>query len=127
MPVSDAIQAAMRQTNEIFDSEVFKKQNYDALDGVYTSTARILPPGAPMMEGREHIKAFWKSAIESMGVTNAKLTTVSAEMAGADVIEIGSAELSANGNHLATVKYVVHWKQEDGSWKWHVDIWNMNA
>jgi ketosteroid isomerase-like protein len=25
------------------------------------------------------------------------------------------------------VKYVVYWRQEDGRWKWHVDIWNMNA
>ena len=25
-----------------------------------------------------------------------------------------------------TVKYVVHSKQEDGGWKWRVDIWNTN-
>jgi ketosteroid isomerase-like protein len=117
----------MRQTNEIFDTEVFKKKNLDALDRVYTSTARILPPGAPMMQGLDQIKAFWKSAIDSMGATNAKLTTVSAEMAGDGVIEIGSADLSGSSGHLATVKYVVHWKQEDGAWKWHVDIWNTNA
>jgi len=24
-------------------------------------------------------------------------------------------------------KYVVYWRQEDGRWKWHVDIWNANA
>jgi ketosteroid isomerase-like protein len=24
-------------------------------------------------------------------------------------------------------KYVVCWKQEDGRWKWHVDIWNQNS
>jgi len=25
------------------------------------------------------------------------------------------------------VKYVVYWRQEDGRWKWHVDIWNPNS
>jgi hypothetical protein len=24
-------------------------------------------------------------------------------------------------------KYVVYWRQEDGHWKWHIDIWNPNA
>ena len=24
-------------------------------------------------------------------------------------------------------KYVVYWRQEDGRWKWHVDIWNSNV
>jgi hypothetical protein len=25
------------------------------------------------------------------------------------------------------VKYVVYWREEDGRWQWHVDIWNPNA
>jgi len=24
-------------------------------------------------------------------------------------------------------KYVIYWRQEDGRWKWHVDIWNFSA
>ena len=27
----------------------------------------------------------------------------------------------------ATPKYVVVWKQEDGAWRRHVDIWNMDS
>jgi hypothetical protein len=60
-----------------------------------------------------------------MGLTAAKLTTVNAESAGDDIVEIGRADLTANGQ-IVTVKYVVHWKQEDGAWKWNVDIWNQN-
>jgi hypothetical protein len=29
-------------------------------------------------------------------------------------------------DRIYTVKYVVHWKWEDGDWKWNVDIWNQN-
>ena len=126
MSVPETVLAAMRHTNELFDSEVFKKKNIDALDHVYTSRARILPPGAPMIEGRESIKAFWKQAIESMGATSAKLATVSAEATGDSVVEIGRADLTVGGGQTVTVKYVVHWKQENGTWKWHVDIWNTN-
>ena len=124
--VSETVLAAMRRTNELFDREVVTKQNIDALDRVYTTNARILPPGAPMVEGREPIKAFWRQAIAAMGVTGAKLSTVDAEAAGDGVVEIGRADLTVAGNQIVTVKYVVHWKQEDGTWKWHVDIWNPN-
>lgn len=126
MNVPDAVLAAMRRTNEIFNSEVAGKQNMDALDLVYTAAARILPPGAPMIQGREPIKAFWKQAIAAMDVKSAVLATVDAELAGDTVVEIGRADLTLGSGQAVEVKYVVHWKQDGGTWKWHVDIWNLN-
>jgi ketosteroid isomerase-like protein len=125
--VPESVLAAMRQTNELFNSEVVVNQNFDALDHVYTAEARILPPGAPMIAGREQIKGFWKQAIAALGVSSATLTTVAAETAGDGVVEIGSAELSLANGQKVPVKYVVHWKPEDGAWKWNIDIWNTNA
>ena len=79
-----------------------------------------------MIEGREDIKKFWKQAIAGMGLTSAKLTTVETEPAGDGVIEIGRADLDMRAGRTTTVKYVVHWKQEDTAWKWNIDIWNPN-
>jgi len=31
------------------------------------------------------------------------------------------------GGQRATPKYVVVWKQEDGAWRRHVDIWNTDT
>lgn len=121
-----SVLAAMRQTNQLFNSEVVARQNIDALDRIYTANARILPPGAPIVEGREQIKNFWKQTIGTMGVTSATLTTVHAEAAGDGVVEIGRADLNLPSGQVAEVKYVVHWKQEDGAWKWNIDIWNTN-
>jgi len=122
----ETVLANMRSTNELFSSEVVGKGNIDALDRIYTLNARILPPGAPMIEGRERIKAFWSQAIAAMGLTQAKLTTVDAEEASGSIVEIGRADLTLASGQSATVKYVVHWKQEDGVWKWNTDIWNAN-
>ena len=124
--VSETVLAQMRKTNELFSSEVVVKQNIDFLEHVYTKHARILPPGAQMLEGREQIKDFWKHAIAGMGLSGVRLTTLEAESAGDGVIEIGRADLNVRSGQLVTVKYVVHWKQEDGEWKWNVDIWNPN-
>jgi len=126
MPVPDAVAAAMRQTNDLFNIEVGSKRNIAALDKIYTIDARILPPGTPMVEGRDNIKAFWSQAIAGMDVKSVTLTSVDADFSGDSVVELGRAEIATNSGHTVAVKYVVHWKQEDGLWKWHTDIWNLN-
>ena len=126
MSVPDAVLAAMRQTNELFVKEVAGKRNFDALDRIYTKDARILPPGAPMVEGRTQIKGFWAAAVEALNVSSVTLSTVYAEAAGDTVVEIGSADLTMAEGVTAPVKYVVYWKQEDDAWRWAIDIWNMN-
>jgi ketosteroid isomerase-like protein len=126
MNISEPVLAAMRQTNELFEVEAIRKRNTDVLNRVYTANARILPPGAPMIEGRGQIKSFWQQAIADLGLESATLSTVDAEAVGDSVIEIGRSVLTVGRGQILTVKYVVHWKQEDGTWKWNVDIWNLN-
>ncbi len=127
----DSIKLAMKQTNDLFNTEVFGKGNFGALNDIYTSDARILPPGAPMVSGREGIKKFWSDVVQSLHATSAVLESIDVMPAGDGVVEIGSASLTAAppGQPAAKieVKYVVYWREEDGRWKWHVDIWNMNA
>ena len=125
--MSPALSQDITRTNRVFEEEVATKRNIAALDDVYTANARILPPGAEMVSGRENIKNFWKGAIESMNVSAVKLETVDFQAAGDTGIEIGRATLMFSGAPDVTVKYVVVWKQEDGKWKWHIDIWNPNA
>src|SRR5215470_17693819 len=116
----------MRQTNKLFDSEVIKKGNIEQLDFVYTANARILPPGAQLIEGRSQIKAFWRRAIRDLGLKSATLSTLDSEAVGDGVIEIGRADLIVEDGRIVTAKYVVHWKKEGDRWKWHVDIWNLD-
>ena len=121
------IQQDLRETNRVFEEEVVLKGNYDALDRVYTADARILPPGADLISGREAIKSFWKSAIAALNVASGKLETVEAHPAGDVIYEIGRATLTGKDGGSTALKYVVVWKQEGGVWKWHIDIWNANA
>jgi ketosteroid isomerase-like protein len=127
MPISDSIKAEMQRVNALFGETVVKGGNFAALDQIYTLDARILPPGADLIEGREKIKDFWQGAVAGMKVQNAELASLNAHLAGDSVIEVGRAQLFLPEGQSAEVKYVVEWKQEDGGWKWHTDIWNMNA
>lgn len=125
------MKAGMAGTNELFNTEVFGRRNFDALDQIYTADARILPPGAPLIAGREAIKKFWADMITGANAKAAVLTSLDVMESGEGAVEIGKAVLTVAppGQPEAQMeaKYVVFWKQEDGRWKWHVDIWNMNA
>ncbi len=130
-PQLQQIRLAMADTNERFCAEVFGKRNFDALDNIYTSGARILPPGAPMISGRQGIKDFWSNLVQSANATSAVLESIDVMPAGEGAVEIGRAALVVQPAGQAAsqleVKYVVYWQQEDGRWKWHVDIWNANS
>jgi ketosteroid isomerase-like protein len=132
MPATlDQIKRSMQSTNDLFNSEVFGKRNFAALDDIYTRNARILPPGAPMISGREAIKKFWSDMVQSANATSAVLASVDVMPVGDGAVEIGKATLTveppAQSAAQMDVKYVVYWQQEDGRWKWHVDIWNPNS
>jgi ketosteroid isomerase-like protein len=98
-----------------------------AARGVYTEYARILPPGAEAVQGREPIIRFWETAAEALGIEAVELSTVHLEPQGDTVYEIGRAGLVLAGGQTVPAKYVVIWKQEGGEWKWHVDIWNTDV
>jgi ketosteroid isomerase-like protein len=125
------IRARMAATNDIFNVEVFGKRNFDALDRIYTSTARILPPGAPMISGRPAIKKFWSDMVKGANAKAAVLSSVDVMPAGDGVVEIGKALLTVaplgQPEGQIEVKYVVYWREEDGALKWHVDIWNSSS
>ena len=127
----DQIKRSMAHTNDLFNSEVFGRRNFAALEDIYTADARILPPGAPMISGLEGIKKFWSDLIQATNAKAAVLSSVDVMPAGDGLVEIGRATLTiepqGQPESRLDVKYVVYWRQENGHWKWHVDIWNTNS
>lgn len=124
----------MHEMQPIFENnrrfvEAYNRGDAAGCAEAYTENARILPPDAPMMQGRQAIQAFWHGAMD-MGIRSVALETVDFEAAGDTVgREIGTAVLTIETPDGQTVtqhaKYVVVWKrQDDGSWKWDTDIWN---
>ena len=121
----------MAETNRLFETEVIGNQDFDALDQIYTADARILPPGTTMISGRSDIKRYWSDLVASSNATSGVLESVDIIPAGDGLVEIGKATLSmapsGEASRQIEVKYVVFWRNEDGRWKWHVDIWNQNS
>jgi len=85
-PALHQIRAAMATTNDLFNTEVFGKRNFAALDRIYTTDATILPPGAPMISGRPAIKEFWSNLIQSANAKSGVLSSVNVTPAGDGVV-----------------------------------------
>jgi ketosteroid isomerase-like protein len=126
--VPRTILQAMDATNRLFSEQVVCGKQIARLDGVYTENAAILPPDSEIVRGRENIKEFWSKVILEGGLSEAPLTTVEVEMLGNAAYEVGTAQLTfqgQSGTSQISLKYIVVWKQDtDGTWKWHRDIWN---
>lgn len=105
----------------------FKQGDAAGIAALYTSDARLLPPNAPAMGGTDQIRNFWQGAM-SLGIKEAKLETVEVETRGDLAVENGRYTLliqpEGAESFTDTGKYVVVWKNEGGTWKLHIDIWN---
>ncbi len=95
-----------------------------ALAALYSHEAMLMPPNNDFFTGRDAIQAFWQ-AVANSGVTGCKLETVEAELCGETAIEVGRFHLYIPGGVEADHgKYIVIWKQEEGHWRLHRDIFN---
>lgn len=111
--------------NESF-MDAFSGGNANALAMNYTSNAKLFPANSDVIEGQSSIESFW-GAVMNMGIKKVQLETVSAEAIGDMAVEEGQYKLFADGDHLVDQgKYIVTWKNEEGKWKLHRDIWTTN-
>ena len=115
----------LRATNKVF-CDAIRNRDTGAFHRVYTPDALILPPSAGPVNGLGAIQIFWARAIAALDVKDATLTTLSAEMAGETIVEIGRCELILNDGLVVPGKYLVHWMCHENTWKWATDIWNMD-
>ena len=102
----------------------FSQGDAAALAGLYTTDGQLLPPNSDFVTGLNAIKTFWQGVMD-MGIKEATLETVEAEAHGDAATEIGKYTMLVEGGQVAdTGKYIVTWKNEQGTWKLHRDIWN---
>jgi ketosteroid isomerase-like protein len=126
---TDALRRGIDEANHRFEDGFNRGDAAGAARQFYTRDARILPPGAGIVQGRDRIAQFWAAAAAApeMGVRRVELSTLDLQPLGDWVYTIGRAMLTLAGGQRVTPKYVVVWKQEDGAWRRHVDIWNTDT
>ena len=120
--MSSDIRPQIESANAQFVS-AFKRGDATAMANLYTAQAQLLPANSDFVRGTAAIRTFWQNVI-GMGLSGASLETIEVEGHGDTAIEVGRYRLLAAGDAVADQgKYVVVWKNENGTWKLHRDIW----
>lgn len=125
----DDIRSAIAAGNTKFMA-AFQRGDAAGVAACYTDDGQLLPPNGEPMTGTDSIAAFWQGAM-AMGIKDAKLETRQVEARGDLAVEIGQYTLTIQPEGADTMtdvgKYIVVWKDDGGTWKLHLDIWNTNT
>jgi uncharacterized protein (TIGR02246 family) len=123
---SEDVRAAIEAVNAEF-SAAFNRGDAAAVASFYTEDGSLLPPGEAIVSGRSSIEAYWKAGVGA-GLSNLQLRAMEVEAHGPMAYEVGEFNFdmpAADGTKTtAKGKYLVVWKEVDGAWKLHRDIWN---
>lgn len=108
-------------------SEYYMNEDYKSLANAYASDAKILPPGADIIEGRAAIKKRWVLP-EGVSVPHHKITPTEIKIIGDYAYDMGYYEGITRRADQSEVswkgKYLIIWEKEEGEWKIYMDAWN---
>ena len=101
---------------------------YDAKDpaglaAIYAEDGALLPPNSEMANGRAAIEAYW-AEFQASGI-GAEITDTEVYAHSDLGYTVGTfIATDADGATIDEGKYVVIWRNVDGKWQMHRDIWN---
>lgn len=119
-------EAEIAATNQAF-SDAISARDAAGVSAVYTADGQVLPTGAPEITGPADVQAFWQAQMDG-GLCQAKLTTVELRVYDDHAVEHGRFELfDKNNAPVDNGKFIVIWANENGQWKWRLDIFNSSV
>lgn len=119
----DSVRAEIAASNATFGSG-FATGDSALFVSHYSSDACISPGNMPKICGTAGINAYFNGGYK-MGIRGIKITTDELFGSKESVTETGTYEIFADKNvSIDKGKFMVFWKQENGKWKMHRDIWN---
>jgi len=101
-------------------------KDIDGIVALYTSDARVLPPGAEMASGSDVVRTVFGGIIDA-GI-GGELTSIESRVSGDMAYDVGTLTLRVDGEVVGTGKFIVTLHRgDDGEWLITNDIWNMDA
>ncbi len=130
-PLAAADLAAIRALDSAFAGAA-SAGDATAVAALYLADARLMPPNAPTVEGREAIRQFWGGLLEAYQM---RLDAASDEIEGRGDLAYarghytltgtpkakGGAPLHDEGKFLEVLR-----RQPDGAWRYAVDMYSSN-
>ena len=112
----------LKGMQDVWNSALDAKDQ-DAIAAMYTEDSALLPPNSETVSGRAAITAVWTAVLANGIGGAAKDAEVYAQSDHG--YTVGTYTLTdAGGATIDEGRYVVIWRNVDGKWQIHRDIWN---
>jgi uncharacterized protein (TIGR02246 family) len=121
------VAAAIRALDASFTKNLRAGDATQMVDAFYWPDAKLLPPGMPMIEGRDALIGFWEGFLGETGATDGVLNTTDIEVQGDMACTVGTYDIRMGDGSSAAGKYVVVFRRRNGEWKAAVDIFSANS
>lgn len=122
--------AAARAAIEAVDREfmaAFEARDGKAIGLLYTEDAKLMPPNAEPVLGREAIVKAWEGILE-LPIPILRIEADEIHGTGDAVTEEGHyALIGTGGQTVEAGKFLVVWKKTDSGWRLHRDMWSSDA
>ena len=120
----ETAKSEIESTNKEFKA-FFEAVDSVGLSNLYTQDTKFMMTGVPAISGRENVQSTF-SGIMNSGISSADLKTIEV-WGNTDLLtEEGEYTLYAGDDIADQGKYIVLWKNVEGKWKLHRDIFNSN-
>ena len=98
----------------------------DALAELHTENAQVLPPGAPVIEGRAAIRTYFRNQFEQHA---APMTFDERDIIvfGNIAYRQGIYSMALDDGRTEYGKFIQLWRKYDGVWKIHRQMWSSNG
>ena len=118
--------AGIAAANAQFEAAAAKGDG-KAIAALYSADAQLLPEGSPAIKGTAALAKFFQGVLDS-GVAGLGLKTLEVYGRGATVTEVGEYEMrDKTGKAIDHGKYLVIWRNQDGQWHLHRDIFTSSV
>ena len=118
-----AVRAAIETGNKKF-ADGAAKRDAGVIATAYTTDAEAYPPNSGAVKGRPALQKLWQSVLDS-GIAAIELKTIEVDSQGTMAYEVGTYAMKTKDGKVADHgKYCVVWKQVNGQWLLHRDIWS---
>jgi ketosteroid isomerase-like protein len=124
-PLDDVTRAGSQARASFVDA--LRQGDAAVVSSLYTENARLLAPAAPPIRGRRAIERYWQTGLEA-GIHDVEFQLVAIEAHGRIAYELGRYALAVDSDGGGVVDrgdyLFVHEQQDDGSWRWSVEMLN---
>lgn len=126
----EEIEAAILQSREAF-IEAVNRGDAPAASTAYASDAKLVPPSADVVVGRDAIEAFWQAGFDA-GLSGVELEPLDLRYDERMGYEVGGYELclqSPDGDRIIDrgMYLLLHGQQDDGRWLRAVEMFSPTA